>query len=223
QRQDTIARVLPEFPLTTRVERPEGGGEHHPVARPRTVEPGIAKRAERVAERYMPAYIIVDDQSEVLHFSGRTGRYLEPASGSANLNLLSLVHRDLRLDLRAALLKSSTERTSIKTDKIFMGLNGSRLGVSLIGEPLVKNAGGPQAFVVFFQDAEITEDEKARDGLNSSVMRDEHVQRIESELRLTKERLQATIEELESTNEELKSSNEEYQSINEELQSANEE
>src|SRR5262249_16698437 len=82
QRQDTIARVRPEFPLSTRVERPEGGGEQHRVARPRTVEPGIAKRAERVAERYMPAYIIVDDQSEVLHFSGRTGRYLEPASGS---------------------------------------------------------------------------------------------------------------------------------------------
>src|SRR5581483_8750360 len=52
---------------------------------------------------------------------------------------------------------------------------------------------------------------------------DEHVQRIEAELRVTKERLQTTIEELESTNEELKSSNEEYQSINEELQSANEE
>ena len=52
---------------------------------------------------------------------------------------------------------------------------------------------------------------------------DDHVERLEAELRLTKERLQATIEELESTNEELKSSNEEYQSINEELQSANEE
>ncbi len=223
QRQDTSARVLPEFPLSTRVERPEGGAEVHPVARSRTVEPGIAKRAERAAERYMPAYIIVDDQSEVLHFSGRTGRYLEPASGAANLNLLSLVHRDLRLDLRAALLKSATERTSVKTDKILMGLNGSRLGVSLIVEPLLNNPGEPQAFVIFFQDAEITEDDKAHDNINSSIMRDEHVQRIEAELRLTKERLQATIEELESTNEELKSSNEEYQSINEEMQSANEE
>ena len=51
----------------------------------------------------------------------------------------------------------------------------------------------------------------------------EHVERLEAELRRTKERLQATIEELESTNEKLKSSNEEYQSINEELQSSNEE
>jgi two-component system, chemotaxis family, CheB/CheR fusion protein len=55
------------------------------------------------------------------------------------------------------------------------------------------------------------------------LVRSEHVERLETELRATRERLQATIEELESTNEELKSSNEEYQSLNEELQSANEE
>jgi two-component system CheB/CheR fusion protein len=54
-------------------------------------------------------------------------------------------------------------------------------------------------------------------------LHDEHVLRLEGELRITRERLHATIEELESTNEELKSSNEEYQSLNEELQSANEE
>lgn len=223
QRQDTITRVLPEFPLSSRVERSDGAGEPHAPGRSRTVEPGIAKRAERIAERHMPAYIIVDDQSEVLHFSGRTGRYLEPTTGSANLNLLSLVHRDLRLDLRASLLKAATDRTAVKTDKIIMGVNGSRLGVTIVIEPLLNSPGEPQAFVIFFHDAEVTGEDAPAENANSSIIRDEHVQRIEAELRLTKERLQATIEELESTNEELKSSNEEYQSINEELQSANEE
>lgn len=65
--------------------------------------------------------------------------------------------------------------------------------------------------------------EDADAGANSAYRRDEHVQRLEAELRVTKERLQATIEALESTNEELKSTNEEYQSIKEELQSVNEE
>lgn len=223
QRQDTITRILPEFPLSSRIERADGPGEQPAPARSRSIEPGIAKRAERLAERHMPAYIIVDDQSEVLHFSGRTGRYLEPATGSANLNLLSLVHRDLRLDLRATLLKAATDRTAVKADKIVMGVNGNRLGVTIVVEPLLNNPGEPQAYVIFFHDAEITGEETPAENANSSVIRDEHVQRIEAELRLTKERLQATIEELESTNEELKSSNEEYQSINEELQSANEE
>lgn len=221
QRQDALSRFLPEFQLSTRVERAESGGEAHSAARNRDVQSGIAKRAERVAERYAPAYIIVDDQSEVLHFSGRTGRYLEPATGSANLNLLSLVHRDLRLDLRSSLLKAATEHMGVKTERIVMGLNGNRVGVSLAVEPLPNSPGEPQAFVVLFQDAEIAEGEKINDNANSSVMRDKHVQRIEAELQLAEEKLQATIEELESTNEELKSSNEEYQSINEELQSAN--
>jgi two-component system CheB/CheR fusion protein len=57
--------------------------------------------------------------------------------------------------------------------------------------------------------------------LLSAPLRDEHVQRLEGELRLTRERLQATIEELESTNEELKTSKEELQSVNEELQTLN--
>ena len=55
-----------------------------------------------MAERYAPAYVVVDDAYDVLHFSGRTGRYIDPATGAASLNLLNLVHRDLRLDLRAS-------------------------------------------------------------------------------------------------------------------------
>ena len=46
---------------------------------------------------------------------------------------------------------------------------------------------------------------------------------LETELKVTKNRLQTTIEQLETSNEELKSANEELQSMNEELQSTNEE
>ena len=92
------------------------------------------------------------------------------------------------------------------------------VGVNLVVEPI---AGSDiTSLVILFQDTGPVMDgglgaDRAQDG--------ELVERLESELRLTRDRLQATIEELESTNEELKSSNEEYQSINEELQSANEE
>ncbi|MFH0300046.1 chemotaxis protein CheB [Bradyrhizobium sp. 31Argb] len=55
----------------------------------------------------------------------------------------------------------------------------------------------------------------------NALVRPEHVERLESELLTTRERLQATIEELESTNEALKSSNEEYQALNEELATVN--
>ena len=79
--------------------------------------PFMERRAQRVAERYAPAYVIIDENFHILHFSGRTGRYIEPTAGTATLDLLSLVHRDLRLELRTALSwKSDVEYALEKLD-----------------------------------------------------------------------------------------------------------
>jgi two-component system CheB/CheR fusion protein len=223
RRQETATRVLPEFPLSARSEALRALGE---ASVPQRLAPSgsLGKRAERVVERYAPAYVITDEDLMVLNFSGRTGPYLDPSTGVANLNLMNLVHRDLRLDLRAALHRVATERKPMRVLPLRMGLDGEARRVGLTVEPLADNPQDPVHFVVLFHDYGLDPgsdpDDVARD---PAVLRDEHVQRLEAELRVTKERLQATIEELESTNEELKSSNEEYQSINEEMQSANEE
>ena len=220
RRVETATRVLPEFPLSPRTGRRDQLPDRAtPQIRPAGLAAGIGRRAALVADRYAPAYVVVDRDHEVLHFSGRTGRYLEPATGAASLNLLNLVHRDLRLDLRAALHRVAEEQKRVEGPLVPVRDNGSSTLVKLIVEPIAEGD-DLTAIMVVFQEAGPTPDAPAA-GLNGPG--DEHVDRLEAELRLTKERLQATIEELESTNEELKSSNEEYQSINEELQSANEE
>ncbi|MFL6760945.1 MAG: CheR family methyltransferase [Sphingomicrobium sp.] len=222
RRLETPTKVLPEFPLvargapllksaTTKVAPPPRAGG---------LALSISRRADQVAERYGPAYVIIDTQHEVLHFSGRTGRFLEPVTGTASLNLLTLVHRDLRLDLRSALHQAMEEQKRIEHLRVPVRDNGSSHFVNLIVEPIV-DGHDTTAIVVLFQDAGPVPD--AAPAGDRTGVTNEHVERLEAELRLTKERLQATIEELESTNEELKSSNEEYQSINEELQSSNEE
>ena len=58
--------------------------------------------------------------------------------------------------------------------------------------------------------------------VSGQAERDIELQRIETTLRTTRERLQATIAELENSNEELKFSNEKYRSLNEVLRSVNE-
>lgn len=125
----------------------------------------------------------------------------------------------MRLDLRSALHRAVNEGTRIETPSLPIQRDGQAFGVNMIVEPV--GAQDLKAYVVLFHDLGPTDASLPIDG--DRMVSDEHVQRLEGELRLTRERLQATIEELESTNEELKSSNEEYQSINEELQSANEE
>jgi two-component system CheB/CheR fusion protein len=221
RRLETPTKVLPEFPLVARTGRADLATERAQAAlRPTSLAGSIGRRADQIADRYGPAYVIVDTQQEVLHFSGRTGKYLEPASGAASLNLFNLVHRDLRLDLRAAVHQAMEERKRVEHRRIPVRNNGDSALVSLFVEPITEGD-DVTALVVLFQDAGALVDAPPAEPRKGG--RDDHVERLEGELRLTKDRLQATIEELESTNEELKSSNEEYQSINEELQSSNEE
>jgi two-component system, chemotaxis family, CheB/CheR fusion protein len=216
---ETGTRLPPEFPITTAAGR--ASVEAPPV---RTFGPdvGLERRAQRIAERYAPAYVITDENFHILHFSGRTGRYIEPTAGTATLDLLGLVHRDLRLELRTALSRALEANEAAHADGVQLGLNGHRVLVDITVEPVLDGPAGHRNFVVLFKDGPVHVAE-APDNSANALVRTEHVERLENELRATRERLQATIEELESTNEELKSSNEEYQSLNEELQSANEE
>lgn len=217
-RKETGTRILPDFPFTTPDRRALA-----PVSaeRIRPVEGKLSRRAERFAERYASAYVIADASYNVLHFSGRTGRYIDPAGGAASLSLLQLAHPDLRIDLRAALTKARETQKTAQVSGLRLGQNGKRLIVDLVVEP-VQDEPGTNSFFVLFKDGG-AELESAPSQSTESPDQLQHTQRLEAELATTRERLQATIEELESTNEELKSSNEEYQSLNEELQSANEE
>ena len=216
---ETGTRLPPEFPITTAAGR--AAVEVPPV---RTLGPdvGLERRAQRIAERYAPAYVITDENFQILHFSGRTGRYIEPAAGAATLDLLGLVHRDLRLELRTALSRAVETNEAAHAEQVELGFNGHRGLVDITIEPVLDVPAGHRNFVVLFKDGPARAVD-AQDSNSNVLVRTEHVERLESELRATRERLQATIEELESANEELKSSNEEYQSLNEELQSANEE
>ncbi|WP_245515469.1 CheR family methyltransferase [Rhizobium deserti] len=220
RRLETATRVIPDFPLSSRARSLDVSlPSQTPLLQTGRLSASISRQAEVVAERYAPAYVVVDSHFDVLHFSGRTGRYLEPASGTATLNLLSLAHRDLRVDLRSALQRASTEAVRVEIPRVLLRQDDRTHAVNLVVEPL--GTSDITSIVVLFQDAGQVAEGIASEG--ARLTNEEHVQRLETDLRVTRDRLQATIEELESTNEELKSSNEEYQSINEELQSANEE
>jgi two-component system, chemotaxis family, CheB/CheR fusion protein len=215
---ESLTPTMPNLPLTAADPTPSSRARQAL----RLNQGMLATQAEQIAERYAPAYVIVDEQFEVLHFAGRTGRFLDPSAGAATLNLLNLVHQDLRLDLRAALHIAATENRSVRL-RLEVDDDGKRTSVSMVIEPLDGRGEAPRHFMVLFQDSEIVAPPDDTSLTFSPQLRDEHVQRIETELRLTREQLQATIEELDSTNEELKSANEEYRAINEELRSANEE
>ena len=168
------------------------------------------RRVDRIIERYAPSHVLVDEHYDVLQFSERTGGFLEPVAGAANLNLLSLVRRELRTDLQAALLAAAAERRRVRVRATEMPLQGAARRIELIVEPVV-DADQPMAFLVLFRDCGPALSTTV-EVMDAAALGGE---RLEAGVPHSKDRLQSTIEEL-------KPSNEEDQSINNALQSAGE-
>jgi two-component system, chemotaxis family, CheB/CheR fusion protein len=212
-------RLPPELPLD--VPR---SGQISPPVRPAalTTEEAMTRRARRVIEAYGPAAVVIDEHCDVLHFSGRTGRYLQPSPGAASLNLFNIVDAGLRPDLRAAIGRAMSSGERIVRENLRLPAEDGMLLMNIVVEPLPRADGEPRIWVVVFQEVRPARPEPQRYKRAQSD-KDELIQHLEAELLSSRERLQATIEELETANEEMKSSNEEFQSVNEELQSSNEE
>jgi two-component system CheB/CheR fusion protein len=217
-------RVGPIFPLGAGTTRFKIDGAFKTIPELAAKE-SVARRAQRVAESYSPAFVIVDENFDIVHFSGRTGRYLQPSPGAATLNLFNIADSGLRPDLRTLIHKAASSGRRAVHDNLAFPVNGGMQTVNLIAEPLTVNPGEPRLCVVIFQESRPGEDPTfpPEGVITPEMQRDAIVHHLESELVTSRERLQTTIEELETTNEEMKAANEEFQSLNEELQTSNEE
>ncbi|MDX1520083.1 MAG: CheR family methyltransferase, partial [Anaerolineae bacterium] len=175
-------------------------------------------------ENYAPASVIINERCEILYFYGRTGKYLEPASGEASLNLLRMAREGLRIPLTTAIRKVITQKQAIAQENIRVETNGVAQLITLRVRPVQWPAAMQGLILVIFENATPAQPLEASDTpTEAGDGRQAGIAELELELKSTKEYLQTTIEELETSNEELQSSNEELQSSNEELQSTNEE
>lgn len=220
RRRPQIERRLPEFPLTT----PEGRRLAQSSPRTSVEHEPLQTLAERqVLDRYSPAYVVVNADGDLLHGSGRTGKYLELPQGAPRTDIYSMARTGLRPDLRAGVHKAvSTGQVAVQRN-VMVGTNGGRQAIDLIVHPIRTSAMPDPLYMVVFQDIGVIKSTEAEAGESVEELENANLRQLEVELRSTRERLQATTEELESSNEELKSGNEELSSMNEELQSANEE
>lgn len=223
-READIGRPAVEFPMAAPIHRGPLEPDRPQGHLPPTIRDTVSRRAQRVADAYAPACFVVDHHYEILHFSGRTGRYLQPSPGAASLNLFSIVDAGLRPDLRAVIHQAISTGRRVTRENVSLPVDGGFQSLNLIAEPLAMGDGDPKFCIVVLQEVGAPKQlGTASVDAASDAQKDEIIRHLESELIATRERLQTTIEELETSNEEMKSWNEEFQSVNEELQSANEE
>ncbi len=182
----------------------------------------LRQRVEtQMLEHHAPAHVVVRKEGDVVYYSARTGRFLEAPRGAPNRQLVDMVRRELRLDLRAALRQARetgrpVERMNVLHDDEGVGVQKVALTIEPLEGPGVGTE--PLFLVVFFERGPVTDDAGTATGADA-----EGVAKAELELRDMRDRLQSTVEEYETAVEELKSSNEELVSVNEEAQSTNEE
>ena len=188
----------------------------------------LEKAAERVlSNRFVPTSIVINEEMDIVQFRGKTGAYLEPASGHPTFNLVKMAREGLLVDVRAALTKARKERAPVRKEGVSIQSNGGTREVDLEVIP-IRGEGMPERFyLIAFQDAPVPEPVKDRTGGKKGsapksirVRESERLKRERSQLR---EQLQGLIEDHETVTEEFKASNEEVMSANEELQSTNEE
>jgi len=171
-----------------------------------------------------PPCAVIDAASNIVYIHGRTGKFLEPAEGRANANILDMARPGLKPELADALRKVNSDRQELTCTNIKVPHNGGHVFVDLTVKPILEHTAHRNMTIVIFQEVEPSASSKKRRLRRSPIKKsDKTAEELDQELRYTRERLQTAIEELETSNEELKSSNEELQSTNEELQSTNEE
>jgi two-component system CheB/CheR fusion protein len=202
--------------------------------------PSESKRAGRelteraLLQQYAPPGALVNERGDILYLHGRTGKYLEPAPGEADLNILKMAREGLRRALTTALRKAVALKAPLRHAGLRVKTNGDFAIVNLTVQPVTEGpdlAAAPKLFLVVFEDAPAVEPEVSEKpaldtgagGAESAANGDERIAALKQELRAEEEYLHTTNEELATANEELRSANEEMQSVNEELQSTNEE
>lgn len=192
----------------------------------RQVIGGLALRnaiEQQVLDRFAPPHVVATRDGEIVYYSARTGKYLEPPSGAPSRQLLSLARKGLRLDLRTAFREAVERNETITREDLAVEVDDGRVQrVTVTVEPIRQETDGEPLVLVIFADLGAPTSPGAAEAQGRGWQSDAALQ-AERELRDTRERLQSLIEEYETALEELKSSNEELVSVNEELQSTNEE
>ncbi len=181
--------------------------------------------------RFAPTAVLTTKDGDLIYVRGKTGKYLEPATGKANLNLFAMARPGLAGPLDEAFARARRQPQPVKmTNLQIEGLTSGLvdLHVENLSEPPEMKG---MCLVVFHDrpmtantaDRQASGGEAPAAGAENSRQLAEALREARSDLAIARGEMQVSREELQSTNEELQSTNEELQSTNEELTTSKEE
>jgi two-component system CheB/CheR fusion protein len=218
-----VGAVPVEFPVAF-TARPSGHSDVDSAENTGHPPPNLPALVHHLlVQNFAPAAVLTSDKGDILYVSGRTGKYLEPAAGKANLNIFAMARQGLRLELTTAFSKALREGRRAVVHGVKVGTNGGTQTIDLAVQKLTEPRELRGTMLVVFTDVHDGAQAVSAPPRPPVQVAGARLHHLEKELHRAQDEIQITREEMQTSQEELKSTNEELQSTNEELQSTNEE
>ena len=184
----------------------------------------LAMMADKlILQQYSPAAVVTNEKGDIVYISGRTGKYLEPAAGKANMNIFAMAREGLRYQLIDAFNKALSGKTPVSIKNVVVKSDGHKQKVDFTVQSIKEPKAMRGNVMIVFTDVVTIPEASELETTRNTTANSEYLAKLEQELQYASQEVIAIREEMQSSQEELKSANEELQSMNEELQSTNEE
>ncbi len=186
--------------------------------------PNIQVLADQILlQHFSPPGVLVNEKGDIIYVSGRTGKYLEPAVGKANMNIFAMLREGLSSEFPSAFRQAIMKKEKVVMQNLRVGANGSSQYINITIQWIEKPQPLYGMVMIIFTDLPKIDLPKQEGKIGVKTLHNIRLKELEKELQHAREEMQNTLEEMQTSQEELKSTNEELQSTNEELQSTNEE
>ncbi|TFV92324.1 PAS domain S-box protein [Oxalobacteraceae bacterium OM1] len=201
------------------------GAEHVPASKVRKGAPQPRHVAPRdvflqLMEDRGPAGILIDQHHQIVYATKRAGRFLHYPGGEPSHDILTALHPDLQLELRAALFRAKQQHIEVQTRALPLREGEKTAFIRILIRPAQDRHAATGATLLLFEEIREASAPPTVEQADEEKVVALHLER---ELVQTKEQLRSAIEQYESTLEDLKGANEELQASNEELRSTAEE
>ena len=120
-------------------------------------------------QHFSPPAVLVNDKGDILYISGRTGKYLEPASGKTNWNIFAMAREGLRFDLGSAFQKAIRQKREITVKGLKVGTNGGMQTVDITVQAIEEPEALRGMVMVIFTDVPTTPLEKKAPGRSKTA------------------------------------------------------
>ncbi len=218
RRDISLRSNLSDFPSVFSLPLPHIAGlANSGSANSNEIAPNLQMLTQAVLmQNFTPAAVLATKQGDIVYFSGKTGKFLEPASGKANLNLFAMAKSGLNLALNEVFPKAIRQNSAVTLHDVMLTDDKDALPMSLTVTPLSEPLALRDLVLVVF-----AEDNASAQRLQNGIalLQEDIDNGIPSRVLALSQQLQQANTELVNCREEMQSLNEEMQTVNSDLQS----